>query len=188
MSQKVLDALKATHGSAIDHTESQFGDEIAWVKRESLLAVATWLKTDPAMLFDAPVLCTAIDRLDWRPVGVPLVQHWNETKPRFEVAYQLRSQKHRHRLRLKIALPEHDARCPSLAGVWPAFNWQERETYDMYGIQFEGHPDLRRIYLYEEFVGYPLRKDYPKEKRQPLVRRDDLPINPIKAQGQGDTK
>jgi len=71
---------------------------------------------------------------------------------------------------------------PSLAEIWPAFNWQERETFDMYGIKFDGHPDLRRIYMYEEFVGYPLRKDYPKEKRQPLVRRDDLPINLIKAQ------
>ena len=50
----------------------------------------------------------------------------------------------------------------------------------MYGVRFDGHHDLRRIYLYDEFVGYPLRKDYPKEKRQPLVRRDDLPINPIK--------
>ena len=55
----------------------------------------------------------------------------------------------------------------------------------MYGIKFDGHPDLRRIYLYEEFVGYPLRKDYPKEKRQPLVRRDDLPINPIKPETGG---
>ena len=77
---------------------------------------------------------------------------------------------------------EADARVPSLAELWPAFNWQERETFDMYGIHFDGHPDLRRVYMYDEFVGYPLRKDYPKEKRQPLVRRDDLPINPIKAE------
>jgi NADH-quinone oxidoreductase subunit C len=138
------------------------------------------------MLFDAPVFCTAIDRLDWHPVSaaghvVPPSAAWNESKPRFEVCYQLRSQKHRHRVRLKIAVPEHDPRSPSLAGVWPAFNWQERETFDMYGIHFDNHPDLRRVYLYDEFVGYPLRKDYPKEKRQPLVRRDDLPINPIKA-------
>jgi NADH-quinone oxidoreductase subunit C len=181
MSQKVLDALKAAHGAAIDSTESQHGDEIAWVKRDQLLAVATWLMTDPAMLFDAPVFATCIDRLDWRPLGVAPSEAWTEAKPRFEVAYQLRSTKHRHRLRLKIALPEHDPRLPSLATLWPAFNWQERETFDMYGIRFEGHPDLRRIYLYEEFVGYPLRKDYPKEKRQPLVRRDDLPMNPIKA-------
>ena len=88
--------------------------------------------------------------------------------------------KHRHRIRIKIAVPEADPRVPSLAGLWPAFDWQERETFDMYGIRFDGHPDLRRIYMYDEFVGYPLRKDYPKEKRQPLVRRDDLPLNPIK--------
>jgi NADH-quinone oxidoreductase subunit C len=185
MAQKVLDALKAAHGSAIEHVETQFGDEIAWVKRDQLVAVATWLRNDPAMAFDAPVFCTCVDRLDWRPTGVPPSQHWNESKPRFEVAYQLRSQKHRYRLRLKISLPEHDARCPSLTGVWSGFNWQERETFDMYGIHFEGHPDLRRIYMYDEFVGYPLRKDYPKEKRQPLVRRDDLPINPIKREGAG---
>ncbi len=183
MAQKVLDALQAHHAAAIERTESQHGDEIAWVKRDQLVAVATWLKTDPAMLFDAPVFVTAIDRLDWHPVGVPLSEHWTEDKPRFEVAYQLRSSKHRHRLRLKVAVQETDPRCPSLASLWPAFDWQERETFDMYGIELVGHPDLRRIFLYEEFVGYPLRKDYPKEKRQPLVRRDDLPINPIKAEG-----
>ena len=183
MAQRVLDALEAAHPAAIELTESMHGDEIAWVKRDELVAVATWLRDDPAMLFDAPVFVTCIDRLDYQPVGVPLAQRWNESKPRFEVVYQLRSVKHRYRLRLKIAVPEHDARCPSLAGLWPAFDWQERETFDMYGIRFDGHPDLRRIYMYEEFVGYPLRKDYPKEKRQPLVRRDDLPINPIKAEG-----
>lgn len=189
MSAKVLDALKAAHASAIDALETQHGDAIAWIKRDQLLAVATWLKNEPAMAFDAPVFATCIDRLDWNPIDVPpgpplypASAPWPDdgSKPRFEVVYQLRSTRHRYRLRLKCAVPEHDARVPSLAGLWPAFNWQERETYDMYGIKFDGHPDLRRIYLYEEFVGYPLRKDYPKEKRQPLVRRDDLPINPIK--------
>ena len=181
MSAKVLDALKAAHGSAIESLDNQHGDAIAWIKRDQLLAVATWLKNDPAMAFDAPVFVTCIDRLDWRPVDVPpgppvypTTAGWPDdgSKPRFEVVYQLRSTLHRHRLRLKCAVPEHDARVPSLTGLWPAFNWQERETYDMYGIKFDGHPDLRRIYLYEEFVGYPLRKDYPKERRQPLVRRE----------------
>ncbi|MEJ7600959.1 MAG: NADH-quinone oxidoreductase subunit C [Kofleriaceae bacterium] len=181
MAQKVLEALKAAHPSAIELTESIHGDEIAWIKRDDLVAVATWLRDDPNMLFDAPVFVTCIDRLDYQPQGVPPSQRWNESKPRFEVVYQLRSHRHRYRLRLKVSVPEHDARCPSLATLWPAFDWQERETFDMYGIRFEGHPDLRRIYMYEEFVGYPLRKDYPKEKRQPLVRRDDLPINPIKS-------
>lgn len=161
MSQKVLDALTKKFGDAIEATASDLGDEVAHVKREKLVEVATWLRDDPAMAFDAPVLCTCIDNLG--------------EEPRFELCYQLRSTKHRHRLRLKIRLAEDDVESPSLVGVWVAFDWLERECYDMYGIQFKGHPDLRRIYMYEEFVGYPLRKDYPKEKRQPLVRRDDLP-------------
>ena len=180
MSQKVLDALKAAYPGEVVRTGSAHGDEIAWLQRDQLVEVAKWLRDDPKMLFDAPVFCTCIDWLDWKPVGRPVAEHWTEQKPRFTVCYQLRSQPHKHRLRLEIELPEHDARLPSLATLWPAFDWQERETFDMYGVRFEGHPDLRRIYLYEEFVGYPLRKDYPKEKRQPLVRRDDLPINPIK--------
>jgi NADH-quinone oxidoreductase subunit C len=185
MSQKVLDALTAKHGHAIVRTGSAHGDETAWILREHLVEAATWLRNDPAMAFDAPVFCTAIDWLDWKPTGRPPSEHWTEGKPRFTVCYQLRSVAHRHRIRLEIELPEHDPRLPSLARLWPAFNWQERETFDMYGIKFDDHPDLRRIYLYEEFVGYPLRKDYPKEKRQPLVRRDDLPMNPIKAESRG---
>jgi len=180
MAKKVLDALTAKFPNAVVRTASPQGDEVAWIKRENLAEVARWLRDDPAMAFDSPVFCTAIDRLDWKPLGVAPSQHWTEDKPRFEVCYQLRSTKHRHRIRIKIAVPESDPRVPSLAGLWKAFDWQERETFDMYGIRFDGHPDLRRIYLYEEFVGYPLRKDYPKEKRQPLVRRDDLLINPIK--------
>src|SRR5262249_20713980 len=125
MSQKVLDALKARHGSAVTHTESQHGDEIAWIQRDALVTVATWLRDDASMALDAPVSAPCIDRLDWNPMGHPH-DAWTEDKPRFEVCYQLRSQKHKHRIRLKVAVPEHDARCPSLAEVWPAFNWQER--------------------------------------------------------------
>jgi NADH-quinone oxidoreductase subunit C len=175
MSKKVLDALVAKHGDAIEKVETVHGgDDVAWVKRDKLVAVATTLKNDAALAFDAPVFVTVIDRLDWRPVGVPPSEAWTEDKPRFELCYQLRSTKHKHRVRLKIALAENDARSPSLTPLWAGFDWQERETFDMYGIRFEGHPDLRRIYMYEEFVGYPLRKDYPKDKRQPLVRRPDL--------------
>jgi NADH-quinone oxidoreductase subunit C len=174
MSKKVLDALTAKHGDAIEKVESIGSDEVAWVKRDKLTAVATWLRDDAAMAFDAPVFVTCIDRLDWKPLGRPPADGWTEDKPRFEVCFQLRSTKHKHRVRLKVALAENDARCPSLTPLWAGFDWQERETFDMYGVRFEGHPDLRRIYMYEEFVGYPLRKDYPKEKRQPLVRRPDL--------------
>jgi len=176
MSKQVLDALAAKHGHALARTGSANGDEIAWIKRDNLVEVAKWLRDDPAMAFDSPVLCTAIDWLEYRPVGRPVSEHWAEGKPRYTVCYQLRSIAKKHRIRLEIELLEHDPRLPSLATLWPAFNWQERETFDMYGIHFDGHPDLRRIYLYEEFIGYPLRKDYPKEKRQPLARRDDLPV------------
>jgi NADH-quinone oxidoreductase subunit C len=178
MAQKVLDALVAKFGDAILRTESPHGDEVAHVKRDKLLAIATWLRDDAAMAFDSPVFVTCIDRLDWAPLGRPVDEAFpgpNDDQPRFELCYQLRSSKHRYRLRLKIALTENDPKSPSLAPLWPAFDWQERETFDMYGIKFDGHPDLRRIYLYDEFIGYPLRKDYPKEKRQPLVRRPDLP-------------
>lgn len=161
MAQKVLDALQKKFGDTITATENNHGDEVAYVKRDKLVEVATYLRDDKAMAFDSPVFVTCIDRMGNDP----------ENDYRFVVCYQLRSLQHRHRIRLKVELKEDDVKLPSLMGVWPGLNWQERETFDMYGIKFEGHEDLRRIYLYEEFVGYPLRKDYPKEKRQPLVRR-----------------
>ncbi len=180
MSQKVLDALKAKFGDAIEETSSQHGDEVVFVKRDRLRDLATWLRDDPAMAFDAPVFATCIDLLDWRPVKIPHQPttetrgEWDGVSPRFEVSWQLRSTAHRHRIRIKVRATEADPKVASLTPLWPGFDWQERETFDMYGIRYDGHPDLRRIYLYDEFVGYPLRKDYPKEKRQPLVRRPDL--------------
>ncbi len=167
MAKKALDALKKKHKKAVLETSNEHGDEVAYIDRKKLVEVATWLRDDPAMAFDSPVFCTCIDKIG--------------EEPRFEVCYQLRSSQHLHRLRLKISLDEEDVKLPSLAEVWPGFGWLERETFDMYGIIFEGHPDLRRIYMYDEFVGYPLRKDYPKDKRQPLVRRDDLPRNLVKS-------
>ena len=103
MSKKVLDALAAKFPNAVERTESTYGDEIAWIKRDNLVEVARWLRDDPAMSFQYPVFVTCIDRLDWRPVGVAPSEHWNEGKPRFEVAYQLRST-HNARLRLKLAV------------------------------------------------------------------------------------
>ena len=70
---------------------------------------------------------------------------------------------------MKARVPGERSAIASVVPVWLGANWLERETYDMYGIRFDGHPDLRRIYLYEEFEGHPLRKDYPEEKRQPLI-------------------
>lgn len=143
----VADAVLASHAFR--------GDATAIVPREKLIEVCRFLRDDAALRFDMLVDVTAVDYLGRRP--------------RFEVVYHFYSLPLNHRLRIKVALEEHDPRLPSLVPIWAGANWLERETWDLYGIVFTGHPDLRRIYLYEEFQGHPLRKDYPKEKRQPLI-------------------
>ncbi len=161
MSQAVLAALKSKFGDALLATSSNYGDECVTVAAAKLIEVATFLRDDPKMAFDSPVFLSCIDRL-----GL------SESGPRFEVVIQLRSLSLRHRIRIKVPLEENKLKLPSVSALWAGFNWLERETYDMYGVEFEGHPDLRRIYLYDEFKGFPLRKDYPKDRRHPLVRRE----------------
>src|SRR4051812_23003690 len=109
MSKKVLEALQAKFPHAVERTASSNGDEVAWIKRENLVEVARWLRDDPAMAFDSPIFVTAIDWLDWNPIGVPPDAKWDESKPRFTVVYQLRSLAHRSRIRLEINAPETDA-------------------------------------------------------------------------------
>lgn len=89
---------------------------------------------------------------------------------RFEVVYHLYSLKAGRRIRLKVPLEESDPTVSSVIGIWKAADWFEREAFDQFGIRFEGHPNLRRILNHEEFVGHPLRKDYPIQKRQPLSK------------------
>ncbi len=160
MSKADLDKLVAQFPEAIISTHSQHGDETAVVLVSQLIELMRWLKNTAG--FDMLVDITAVDFL-----GRDL---------RFEVVYHLRSMKTGSRLRIKVQVAQIEEgpspEVPSVVSLWPAANWLERETFDMFGIKFVDHPDLRRILLYEEFVGHPLRKDYPKEKRQPLIRRD----------------
>ncbi len=151
----VLDRLRARLSSAGLVGGVYRGDASLTVPSERLLDVARFLKTDPDLRFDMPIDVTAVDYIG--------------QQPRFEVVYHLLSTVHHHRLRLKARVPEDNPTIPSVTPIWVGANWLERETYDMYGIRFSGHPDLRRIYLYDEFQGHPVRKDYPKEKRQPLI-------------------
>ena len=161
MSQNVLDRLKAQFaGGEILETGSQHGDEWARVRRDAWLAVATFLRDDPATKMEMFIDLTGVDRFS--------------TEPRFDVVLHLYSVSLKHRVRLYGGCPENDPTIDSLCGVWEGANWYEREAYDLYGVRFKGHPDLRRILMYPEFVGHPLRKDYPKEKRQPLVRRSQV--------------
>src|SRR5262249_61739591 len=95
-------------------------------------------------------------------------------EPRFEVGYHLYSTTKKKRGRVKVGLAEDDATIPSSVALWSGNNWLEREAFDMFGVRFEGHPDLRRLFMYGSFEGHALRKDYPKDKRQPLARREGL--------------
>jgi NADH-quinone oxidoreductase subunit C len=151
----LLARVCASFPDAVIATHQFCGDATAIVHREKLVDLCRWLRDDPDLRFDMLMDVTAVDFLGRRP--------------RFEVVYHLYSIPMNHRIRLKVPLEEADPKLPSVVPVWVGANWLERETWDLYGIVFEGHPDLRRIYLYEEFQGHPLRKDYPKEKRQPLV-------------------
>jgi len=158
VSQNALERLKAQFtGGEILETGSQHGDEWARVRRDAWTAVATFLRDDPSTKMEMFIDLTVVDRFS--------------TEPRFDVVLHLYSVSRKHRVRLYAGVPEEDPTLETLVPVWGGANWFEREAYDLYGVRFKGHPDLRRILMYPEFVGHPLRKDYPKEKRQPLVRR-----------------
>ena len=151
----VLQKLVERFGDAIVAMHSDFGDDTALVRRERIVEICDFLRDDPDLLFDLATDLTGVDYL-------------GET-PRFEVVYHLYSLAKRHRVRIKARLHEEDPTIDSVISVWPGMNWYEREAYDMYGIVFRNHPNLKRILMYESFVGHPLRKDYPKAKRQPTV-------------------
>jgi NADH-quinone oxidoreductase subunit C len=161
VSIEALNRAKELLGAAVTSTHSYRGDETLIVDPARIADVMKTLRDDAELYMNFLVDITAVDYLG--------------REPRFEVVYHLRSFKSGAGLRVKapVAEPE-DGSNPALDTIvplWASANWFEREVWDLYGIKFRGHPDLRRILMYEEFVGHPLRKDYPKEKRQPLVRR-----------------
>jgi NADH-quinone oxidoreductase subunit C len=163
MSQNVLDRLSAEFGARVLATSNFRGDDTAVVAPEDWSAVARFLRDDPACSMDHFIDLTAVDYPEREP-----------ELPRFDVVLSLRSLAKNHRVRLKTRVRDGQE-LDSLVPVWQGANWTEREVWDMFGIKFKGHPDLRRILLYEEFVGYPLRKDYPIQKTQPLVPYRDVP-------------
>ncbi len=156
MSQYVLDRLTAELGEAVLDTQAQHGDETARIEASQLHRAARFLRDDPDLDMAMLVDVTAVDR--------------PQSEQRFEVVYHLHSLSHGHRVRLKIDAPGgDDPEVPTLADLWKGAQWLEREVFDMFGVRFSGHPDLRRLLLYPEFEGYPLRKDYPIQKEQPRI-------------------
>ncbi len=155
MSKAVIERLQAQFGERILETHDYRGDDTAVVPASAWIEVARFLKSELAM--NQFIDLTAVDYPEREP-----------ELPRFEVVLHVRSLSLKHRVRLKTRVADGEA-LPTLTGVWAGADWGEREIWDMFGIKFEGHPDLRRVLLYEEFVGFPLRKDYPIERTQPLV-------------------
>jgi NADH-quinone oxidoreductase subunit C len=176
MSKDALERLQKKFPQEVLGTHAMHGDETAVVDRQGFLTLCTWLRDSPDMDFKMLTDLTVVD-YQGMPAKVRVCSPGadkastarNGTAPRFEVVYHLNSLSRGQRLRLKIPVELEDAVVPSVVTLWNSANWMEREAWDMYGMRFEGHPDLRRILLYEEFVGHPLRKDYPIQKRQPLI-------------------
>ena len=138
-------------------THSFREDDTVVIQSSSLKNIAQALKETPELDFNFLMDLTAVDYFHLKKM------------PRFEVVYHFYSLKWNHRLRLKIPVDEKNAEVDTLCDLWPSANWYEREVWDMFGIRFKGHPNLKRILMYDEFKGHPLRKDYPFNKRQPLV-------------------
>jgi NADH-quinone oxidoreductase subunit C len=133
---------------SVDFEISDYRDEMT-IKfdKKFVVEVCSFIKLDADLEFNWCSDVTAID--------------WATRKNRFTVVYNIFSMKHNFRLRLKADVDESDCTIDTVTSVWKSANWQERETYDMYGIKFNNHPDLRRMYMPEEFEYYPLRKDFP---------------------------
>jgi NADH-quinone oxidoreductase subunit C len=145
----VVHKLREWDAQAVAEVIDFRGETTVVVPGEHLLRAAEYLASEPSLRFSFLSDITTVDRF-------PL-------EPRFEVNYHLLSLDRRERLRLKVRLSGSDPMVHSVIPVWPTANWHERENFDLFGIRFEGHPDLRRILMPDDWEGYPLRKDYPVE-------------------------
>lgn len=135
------------------------------VKKENVYAIMKFLKEDSELFYDCLVDITAVDRLEL------------DDGHRFEMVYHLHSYKTNERVCIKTPLEEADLSIPTMTPLWKTANWQEREIYDLYGISFENHPDMRRILLWEGYDGHPLRKDYPLRGRGEREQFDEYRDN-----------
>lgn len=145
---QIADKLKERFPEEVLDVREFRGQVSVTVRKGRILEICRFLHDDPEISLDYLRDLCGVDYL-------------GKKENRFEVVYQLYSVHHRHALRLKAEVPERDARIDSVMPIWVGVNWHERECYDMFGITFSGHPDLRRVLLPEDWEGYPLRKDYP---------------------------
>jgi len=159
----IIAALETKFGAKIKSKNTAAIDPFVVVDAADLIEIAQFLKADPALKFDILSCLSGVDYLEPDPKKVAKAGF----EPHTEVVYHLQSFTHRHRFVVKLVLPRwKDGKVgelpevPSVSSIWPAADWHEREVYDLSGVWFTGHPDLRRILLSEDWVGHPLRKDY----------------------------
>jgi NADH-quinone oxidoreductase subunit C len=147
-----VEKLEAENAEWVIDVKEAFGEVTIIVPREAIVGVCEFLRDDSG--FDMLADLCGCDR-------------GPEDDPRFEVNYHLFSTSHYRRLRLKVLLSEDDPHVETVSSVWKTADWHERETYDLFGVVFDGHPDLRRILLPSDFDGHALRKDYPLRGYEP---------------------
>lgn len=162
-SAEIIAVLDAECGSRIKDKKADAIDAFIVVDALDLVAVAKVLRDHPQLKFDMLNCITAVDFLELDPKKAPKAGF----EPHLEVVYHLSSFTHKHRFVVKVLLPRWKdnkagelPKVPSLCAIWPAADWHEREAFDLSGVMFVGHPDLRRILLADDWVGHPLRKDY----------------------------
>jgi len=184
----LIESVRNRFPDAVSSSHTYRDDATVILQRDFLLEVARFLKADPALQMNFLTDITAVDYSAFgkRPTPaffassgvavspsseIPDESPWPGPpgESRFAVVYHFFSLVHKHRLRLAIPVDEAVAEVDSLTSLWSGANWLEREVWDMFGIRFRGHPNLKRILMYEGFEGHPLRKDYPVKKRQPLI-------------------
>jgi NADH-quinone oxidoreductase subunit C len=145
--EKVIEKLNIKYTDAVLEANEFRSELTIIISKEHIVEVCRFLKEDEELAFDLLADLCGIDM--------------NTQENRFGVIYNLYSLRNKHRIRLKTFTEEENPKVPTVTGVWGTANWHERETYDMFGILFDGHPDLRRIYMPDEFEFHPLRKDFP---------------------------
>jgi NADH-quinone oxidoreductase subunit C len=156
VNSKFLGLVQDKLSSQIVSSELNLGDVVVTVKQAQLFDFLQVLKLDSELKFNMFLSVTIVDWMD-------------KKDERFEIVYHLLSLSNNCRIRVKASIPEANPEVESVTSLWSGANFMEREVYDMYGIKFRNHPDLRRILMYEEFVGHPLRKDYPLQGKQPRI-------------------
>ncbi len=157
----ILEKLEGKFAGELLEGSSEKGMTVVICRKDRCHDLLHYLRDDPEMGFTMLMDLCGVDYLK------------TGATPRFEVVLHLYALAHNRHLRLRIPLPEADLALPTVTDLWPAADWFERETYDLFGIRFNGHPNLRRLFLPDGFEGHPLRKDYPIDRRQKIFPTEE---------------